>query len=100
MMSVKINRPLYGDSATGVVKNLGRFIRKNGAIYLTDEKKKNRIADNLPLSMQSCLSIAKKEHALIPKTSVVINGKTTLRIIPTWPDYWAQYLIDNPSCKP
>jgi len=97
-MTIKITRPLFADSAKGRIRSVGKFIEKNGKTYLVSQKKNTSLSKNLPEAMSNCLGIAKKLHSEIPPTQVIVGGQFVMRIIPIWSEYWAQYLIDNPSC--
>lgn len=93
---VRITRPLYSDTATGRIEGLGSFRRaRSGTFHLVNPPFPEIPRPSPDPVRAQHLAIAKKQHAQIPPTKLNQGGKWRWLIIPTWPDYWAQYQMDN-----
>ena len=85
---VKITRPLFSDSATGNIGNIGTFRRgQTGPQFIPLSRPTDRKTAK-QLRLRACFSVAKKAHAGLPKATR-----------PNWGDYWRQYLQDHPGCS-
>jgi hypothetical protein len=85
---VKVTRPLFSDSATGKLGDIGAFRRaKSGAQFIPLTVPTDRQTEK-QLRLRACFSAAKAAHAALPQNSR-----------PKWGVYWRQWLLDHPACQ-
>lgn len=93
---VRITRPLFATSATGKIKGMGSYRKtRAGTVHLINHAWPNPNSTRpSPVNAQH-LAIAKRQHAQIAPTQILIGGKLRWLILPRWPEFWVQYLVDN-----
>jgi hypothetical protein len=97
MKKLQLTKPLYSDSASGSITNVGTIVRKNGKFFLRKLASGNRQVSILTEQINRCFKRAKAIHAIIEKTYVYAGGKYRWLIIPSWPDFWRDFLLKNPG---
>ena len=96
MTRLRITRPLFSDSARGRISGLGSFrAARSGTHHLVVEPFPKQARASPDPVRAAHLGAAKKLHAQIPPTKVLLGGKWRWLILPEWPAYWAQYQADN-----
>ncbi len=96
---VKVVRPLFSDSASGRIGDIGTFrMSRNGPQFMALAEPVDRRTPR-QLALRACFAAAKRAHSLIPPTTFYAGNRSWKRIIPTWPDFWAQWRIDHPECQ-
>ena len=93
---VRITRPLFSDTASGKIKGMGSYRKtRAGTVHLINHAWPNPNSTRpSPVNAQH-LAIAKRQHAQIAPTQILIGGKLRWLILPRWPEFWVQYLVDN-----
>jgi hypothetical protein len=84
---VKITRPLFGDTASGRVGDIGAFRTRNGNAEFIKLAVGNDAHTPKQLQLRACFAAAKTAHAALPSST---RGP--------WVLFWAQWLIDHPDC--
>lgn len=96
MTRLRITRPLFSDSARGRISGLGSFrAARSGTHHLVVEPFPKQARASPDPVRAAHLGAAKKLHAQIPPTKVLLGGKWRSLILPGWPAYWAQYQAEN-----
>lgn len=97
-MKLTIEGPLFAGLAKGTITGLGTFTRIGGTNVLSHRQYGRRGNVNAPVAIKQCFAVAKKQHSQGSRQWVWNGKKWVQLIVPSWPDYWNQWLVDNPDC--
>ena len=98
-MVLKLDSPLFGDTARGTIRGFGTFRTTTAGTHLVTNARGNRTSVGATTNLRACFASAKAAHAALPLTWTKIGGRWHGRRVPDWPAFWLQWLIDNPGCK-
>lgn len=96
----RITGPLFGTTAKGQVGDLGYFRDGPRGPEFVAGKPPTYTATPAQLAMRACFAAAKAAHSALPPTRVWVKNRYRYFILPAWPAFWVQWLIDHPECKP
>lgn len=95
----RVTRPLFGATARGNLGDLGTFrMGRYGPEFITIAR---GTGGRTPQQqrLRSCFSAAKAAHSAIAPVFWESDGKSGWHRIPSWPEFWQQWLIDHPECR-
>lgn len=92
----KVTGPLFSDDAKGDIADLGTFRRHGGSFQFIAFARGAGGHTDRQAALRQRFKAAKAAHSQIEPQWVAINGRRYFRRTPTWPDFWAQWLIDHP----
>lgn len=93
---MKISNPLFGTTARGIISRVGSFRRaRSGTYHIVTGQLGNRTNHAASADLNNHFAIAKAQHSAIVPTVISTPSGPRLRRVPSWPDYWEQYVLDN-----
>lgn len=96
---VKVIRPLFSDSATGRIGEIGTYrMSRNGPQFMLLAKPTDRQTIR-QMQLRACFRAAKKAHSQIPPTEFWNGRRTVYRRVPAWAVFWAQWRAEHPDCQ-
>ncbi len=96
-MPLKIDSPLFSDAASGAIRGVGSFRTTPGGTFLVPSPGGNTTPNPAQQQQRNSFADAKAAHSKIVPSIVFAGGRYRKRRIPSWPDFWAQWLINNPG---
>ena len=96
----KITGPLFGTSAKGQVGDIGYFRDGPRGPQFVAGKLPAYTSTPAQQTVRDCFAAAKAVHSAIKPTRIGTTYPARYLILPTWPVFWAQWLVDHPECKP
>jgi len=96
----KVTSPLFGAEAHGRIGEIGSFRRgRHGPEFIQHPKTRKVEAGPQPI-IRACFQAAKAAHSAIPPIRIKIGDRWVKVRLPRWPEFWRQWLIDHPECRP
>lgn len=95
----KVTGPLFGTQATGKIGPLGAFrAGRHGPEFVAPQDPTRRKATP-PRPIHACFAAAKAAHSAITPTPYWNGIEWRSHRLPSFPDFWRQWLIDHPECR-
>lgn len=91
-MNPRLTQPLFGDSATGTLRDVGNFTNRNGATFVNRKPKGNKNGGaNNPVLIEAFRIKHAEWMAIVPELFGDPPNHRWRRYI-LWPDFWAEFL--------
>jgi len=95
----KVTRPLFGDAANGNIGDLGTFRNgRHGPEFIRIAQGSGGHSE-AQTRLRACFRQAKAAHSAIEPTDYVSGEYRLWHRVPSWPEFWRQWLLDHPECK-
>lgn len=97
-MTLRIDSPLFGDTASGSIRSVGTFRQTPTGTFLSTEAVGNHTSVAATATIRACFASAKTAYSAIFPYWEFECGRYRFIRTPKWPAFWTQWLIDNPAC--
>lgn len=97
-MPLKLDSPLFGDSASGSMDLVGTYRTTANGTFLVTNASGNPTSVPATATIRACFATAKAAHSALVPYYQLLGGRWRLVRDPLWPAFWTQWLIDNPAC--
>lgn len=95
-MPLKIGSPLFSSSASGSIRGVGSFRATAGGVFLCTGLRGNTLPVPALAAWRAAFAEAKAAHTALAPQWVIAGGRHRWVRVPSWPAFWAQWLIDHP----
>lgn len=92
----KIIRPLFGNTATGRVADIGSFRASPSGPQFIRQARNPHPRSPAQQTQAQRFRTARAAWMALPLQNIQDGNKTIKRRIPDWPTFWRQWLVDHP----
>jgi hypothetical protein len=92
----KVGRPLFSDTVKGGLRGVGVFVTKGTSTTFRSYPKRTVVASSAQNLQRSKFNLARIDWLKLPVIDEPFKNRVLHHRVPSWPEFFRQWLIDNP----